>query len=183
MSENQVRKSWPRKGRVTTSDDATLRLLHERYAQPLWRYVFSLTRDSYQSEDIVQETLLKAWNSPRILDEPVEEVRGWMFTVARNLVIDQSRSARSRHERSIERLPEEASADHADQIFDEILIHDALAALSEPHRQVVVLAYYGACSTPQIAAELGIADGTVKSRLHYGMRALKLALQERGVTR
>lgn len=168
---------------MTTSDDATLRLLHERYAQPLWRYVFSLTRDSYQAEDIVQESLLKAWNSPRILDEPVEEVRGWMFTVARNLVIDQSRSARSRHERSIERLPDQPAEDHADQIFDEILIHDALAALSEPHRQVVVLAYYGAYSTQQIATELGIADGTVKSRLHYGMRALKLALQERGVTR
>ncbi|WP_317628475.1 sigma factor-like helix-turn-helix DNA-binding protein [Glutamicibacter nicotianae] len=47
----------------------------------------------------------------------------------------------------------------------------------------MVLAYYGARSTHDIAAELDIAEGTVKSRLHYGMRALKLALQERGVTR
>ena len=44
-------------------------------------------------------------------------------------------------------------------------------------------AYYGGLSIAQTAAELGIPDGTVKSRLHYGLRALRLALQERGVTR
>lgn len=80
-------------------------------------------------------------------------------------------------------LPETPAGDHAERVFDEILIRDALATLSQSHRQVVVLAYYGARSTHDIAADLGIAEGTVKSRLHYGMRALKLALQERGVTR
>lgn len=171
------------RGVVEDRDAATLRHMHELHAADLWRYVYSLTRDTYQAEDIVQETLLRAWNSPDLLRERAEAVRGWLFTVARNLVIDQARSARSRHEKSSDLLPETPAGDHAERVFDEILIRDALATLSQSHRQVVVLAYYGARSTHDIAAELGIAEGTVKSRLHYGMRALKLALQERGVTR
>ena len=51
------------------------------------------------------------------------------------------------------------------------------------HRAVIVHAYYGGRSTAEIARELGIPEGTVKSRMHYGLRALKLALQEKGVTR
>jgi RNA polymerase sigma-70 factor (ECF subfamily) len=63
------------------------------------------------------------------------------------------------------------------------LVSDSLAQLSDDHRQVIVRAYYGRRTVTDIAKELDIPAGTVKSRLHYGMRALKLALQERGVTK
>ena len=64
-----------------------------------------------------------------------------------------------------------------------MLIEEALASLSVEHRVVVIRAYFGARSIAEIAEELAIPEGTVKSRLHYGLRALRLALQERGVTR
>ena len=70
-----------------------------------------------------------------------------------------------------------------DALFDAILIEEALASLSEDHRRVIVTTYYGGRSVAQAAHELDIPEGTVKSRLHYGLRALRLALQERGVTR
>ena len=76
-----------------------------------------------------------------------------------------------------------ASGDDTDALFDAILIKEALASLTPEHRSVIVHAYYRGLSIAQTAAELGIPDGTVKSRLHYGLRALRLALQERGVTR
>jgi RNA polymerase sigma-70 factor, ECF subfamily len=131
----------------------------------------------------VQETLLRAWRTPRILADEPSSTRAWMMTVARNIVIDEARSARRRHELTVSELPDEARADDTEALFDALLIEDALAALTTDHRAVIVTAYYGGRSVAQAAQELGIAEGTVKSRLHYGLRALRLALQERGVTR
>lgn len=59
---------------------------------------------------------------------------------------------------------------------------DALATLTPEHREVIRQAYYGGKDTTSIAAALEIPEGTVKSRLHYGLRALRLALEERGVS-
>jgi RNA polymerase sigma-70 factor (ECF subfamily) len=98
-------------------------------------------------------------------------------------VIDEARSARSRHEHAVPELPERVTDDQTDRLFDALLIQDALAAVSPEHREVVIAAYYRGRSVGEVAAELGIPEGTVKSRMHYGLRALRLALQERGVTR
>ncbi len=161
--------------------DELLKAIHDEYAPGLWRYVVSLTDDRAFAEDIVQETLVRAWRNTRVLEEPAK-ARAWLFTVARNLVVDHWRSARSRHEVPTDRLPE-SSHDAIDAALDSWLIPDALTALSVDHRTVLVMAHYGGRTIAEIAQELGIAEGTVKSRLHYGMRALRLALQERGVTR
>ena len=168
-----------------TSDEALLRALHDEHARPLWRYVMSLTSDAAQAEDIVQETLLRAWRKPEVLDQREASARAWLFTVARNIVIDDARSARHRHETATpaELMPEPVAADETERMLDAWLISDALAGLSADHRAVVVRAYYGGLSTAELSAELGVPEGTVKSRLHYGLRALRLALQEKGVTR
>lgn len=163
--------------------EARLVALYDAHAGPLWRYVVRLTGDRAGADDVVQETLLRAWRSPRILEQEPSTTRAWMFTVARHIVIDEVRSARSRHERTVDELPERATGDDTDALFDAMIIQEALASLTAEHRAVIVKAYYRGLSVAQTAAELGIPDGTVKSRLHYGLRALRLALQERGVTR
>ena len=170
---------------MPNDDDALLRALHDEHARPLWRYVMSLTGDAAQSEDIVQETLLRAWRKPAVLDQRQASARAWLFTVARNLVIDDARSARRRHETptATETMPEPVAADETERMLDAWLIGDALAGLSGEHRQVIVEAYYGGKSVAEIAVSIGIPEGTVKSRMHYGLRALRLALQEKGVTR
>ncbi|WP_345803161.1 sigma-70 family RNA polymerase sigma factor [Microbacterium sp. AZCO] len=164
-------------------DAARLTALYDAHAAPVWRYVVRLTGDRAGADDVVQETLLRAWRTPKILEEDPSTTRAWMFTVARRLVIDEVRSARRRHEHPVADLPERATGDDTDALFEAILIEEALASLSVEHRSVIVQAYYRGMSIAQTAAELGIPDGTVKSRLHYGLRALRLALQERGVTR
>lgn len=160
-----------------------LRALHDRHAGALWRYVVSMTHRPADADDVVQETLLRAWRRPSLLAEDPEQVRGWLFTVARHLVIDQVRSARHRHEEPVAEHEEAVAEDRIDRLFDALLLHDALTSLSPDHREVVVRAYYGGRSTTELAAELGIPEGTVKSRLHYGLRALRLAFEERGVIR
>ncbi|MEU4603516.1 sigma-70 family RNA polymerase sigma factor [Kribbella sp. NPDC023972] len=161
---------------------ALLRELHDVHAPALWRFVVRLTGDDRLAEDVVQETLLRAWRRPQILTEDEAGARAWLFTVARNLVIDDRRSARVSREVASDDLPENPSADHANAVLDAWLVAESLAQLSEEHRQVIVRAYYGRRTVTDIAAELDIPSGTVKSRLHYGLRALKLALQEKGVT-
>jgi RNA polymerase sigma-70 factor (ECF subfamily) len=132
---------------------------------------------------VVQETLLRAWRSPKVMAQDPATARSWMFTVARNLVIDEARSAHHRHETGVDEPPDRAVGDRTDELFDAILVSEALAELSEEHRTVIAGAYYGGLSTAELSDELGIPPGTVKSRLHYGLRALRLALQERGVVR
>ena len=79
--------------------------------------------------------------------------------------------------------PELAGPDQVDLVLDRLLISEAIAQLSTEHRAVVRRSYYLRWTTAQIAADLGIAEGTVKSKLHYALRALRLTLQELGVTR
>ena len=158
-----------------------LRALHDEHAPALWRYVVWLCGDRELAEDVVQETLLRAWRRPIELDSDGASARAWLFTVARNLVIDEFRSARSRHE-SAAMVPDRVIADQTDSVLDAWLVSDALAQLSPEHRAVVVHAYYRGLSIAAIARILDIPEGTVKSRLHYALRAMRLALQERGVT-
>lgn len=159
-----------------------LRELHGDYAPLLWRFVMRLVHDRAQAEDVVQETLLRAWQHPEVLTREPNALRAWLFTVARNLVIDDWRSARHRHEFGTAQLPETPDYDQTERVLDAWLVGDALESLSPDHREVIRQAYYGGKDTASIAAALEIPEGTVKSRLHYGLRALRLALEERGVS-
>lgn len=171
------------KGSSPATRSRALRALAEVHAAAIWRYVVHLTGDRAGADDVVQETLLRAWRTPGILDQEPEGTRAWLFTVARHLVIDEHRSARKRHEFPTDELPERAERDRTDALFESMLVEEALAGIGPEHRSVIVHAYYGGRSIAEVARELDIPEGTVKSRLHYGLRALRLALQEKGVTR
>jgi RNA polymerase sigma-70 factor (ECF subfamily) len=165
---------------------ALMQELHTNHGAGLWRYAVRLTGDHARAEDVVQETLLRAWQHPQIADDSERSPRAWLFRVARNMVIDEHRSARSRHEVS---SPEGSDAlersgpDEVSAALDRLLIADALTQLSLEHRAVVQRSYYLDWTTAQIADDLQIPEGTVKSRLHYALHALRLTLQEMGVTR
>ena len=163
--------SVERRDSATGRDAARLAALYDAHAAPVWRYVVHLTGDRAGADDIVQETLLRAWRTPKILEQDPSTTRSWMFTVARHLVIDEAE------------VPERTTPDATDALFEAIIVEEALAALTIDHRAVVVRAYYRGLSVAEMADELDIPIGTVKSRLHYGLRALRLTLQEKGVTR
>ena len=165
---------------------ALMRGLYDEHAAALWRYAVRLTGDQARAEDVVQETLLRAWQHPEVTDDNERSARAWLFTVARNMIIDERRGARFRNEFGTpdpERTHDRAGPDEVDSALDRLLLSGALAQLSAEHRAVIRRSYYQGWTTAQIAADLDIAEGTVKSRLHYAVRALRLTLQEMGVTR
>ena len=165
---------------------AMMRVLYDEHAAALWRYVLRLTGDAARAEDVVQETLLRAWRHPEVTYDADRSARAWLFTVARNQIIDERRSARFRNETGtddVERVADRAGPDEVDGALDRLLLSTAMSELSEDHRTVIHRAYYQGHSVAQIANDLRIAEGTVKSRLHYAVRALRLNLQEMGVTR
>lgn len=167
---------------MSTAQDERLRALHDAHAGPLLRYVTWLTHDFALAQDVVQETFFRAWRHPKLLGQDVDSARGWLFTVARNLVIDDRRSARYRHEVQTEQLPEVESSNDIDIQLDKWLLTDALQSLTPEHRRAVVSAYYLGHSVAETASREGIPEGTVRSRVFYALRALRLALQERGMT-
>jgi RNA polymerase sigma-70 factor (ECF subfamily) len=169
---------------VSSAEDSALRALYEQHAGPLFAYALRLTGgDRGRSEDIVQETLLRAWRHPQALDPERGPVRSWLFTVARNNAVDAHRARRARPtEVGDDALAVVPAVDEIEQALDRWLIADALATLSVEHRAVLVETYYRGRSVAEAAATLGVPAGTIKSRTFYALRALRLALEERGVT-
>ncbi len=164
------------------TDLVLLHALHDEHGAALWSFCLRLTgNDRFQAEDLVQETLLRTWRHPEMMEASQGSVRGWLFTVARNIFIDQWRQRRRHPEVLTDRLPERAEGDDTDQLLMSWMVAEAVRSLSEEHRAVLLHCYYQGRSVADAALRLGIPEGTVKSRTHYALRALRLALQEMGV--
>ncbi len=166
------------------NDDELMRILHDQHARVLWSYVVGLTAgDAARAQDIVQETLLRAWRTPDVLSQSTGSARAWLFTVARRIVIDEWRSSRSRREVVTDRPPESAVSDGVEHLANRTLVMAALSRLSEDHRQVLLETYIRGSSVAEAALKLGVPTGTIKSRTHYALHAFKLAVEELGGAR
>jgi RNA polymerase sigma-70 factor, ECF subfamily len=168
---------------VTSRDEHLVRALYAEHAAALWSFVVPLVDgDRARAQDVVQETMLRAWRRPEVLGQAGGSVRPWLFTVARHLVIDEWRRHRTDRDVPLESGPEASADDGTDAVLDSWIVGDALTRLSPQHRAVIEQCYFQGRTTSDAAAVLGIPEGTVKSRAHYALRALRLALQEMGVT-
>ena len=160
-----------------------LRALHDQHGPALWSYAVGLTGgDRGKAQDVVQETLLRALRNLAGLEQSGGSARGWLFTVAKRIVIDDWRAAARRPEVSTDRVPEQAVQDPAQQTVDRQIVHAALRTLSIEHRQALFETYFRGASVAEAARTLGVQPGTVKSRTHYALHALRQAIDEqRGV--
>ncbi|GAA3808204.1 sigma-70 family RNA polymerase sigma factor [Nocardioides panacisoli] len=167
----------------SVSPTAAMRQLHDEHAGALWAFCLHLTgNDRARAEDIAQETLLRAWRHADVLEESRGSVRSWLFTVARNILIDEWRTRRARSEVPVAELPDiEPTEDRTDGMLLSWVVADCLTRLSAEHRAVLLECYYNGRSVAEAAHRLGIPEGTVKSRTHYALRALRLQLEETGV--
>ena len=183
-ARTDVARTTDRPDAARTTDEEFVRALYEQHARPLLGYALRLSGgDRQRAEDVVQETLFRAWRHPEALERTPDAVRPWLFTVARNIAVDHYRARRARPVEAgpsgLEVIPVDDDVDRALEAWQ---VTDALASLSGDHRRVLVETYYKGRSVAEAAATLGIPAGTVKSRTYYALRALRLVLEERGVT-
>lgn len=166
-----------------TSD---LRVLHDAHAGPIHAFALQATGDPQAAEEIVQDTFLRAWRAMDRFDPRRGDMRTWLFAIARNLVVDHYRRGKARPSTP---LPNE-HLDHPDRVVSDIdramevwQVADALNQLSPAHREAITEIHLRGVSVAEAAERLAVPEGTVKSRVYYGLRALRLALEETGAVR
>jgi RNA polymerase sigma-70 factor (ECF subfamily) len=140
-------------------------------------YVNGLLKDRHLAEDVVQETMLRAWRHCAQFSTEKGSVRGWLTKVAHNIAMDKIRMRKSRPaEVSAEAAPEALVEDHADVVVTAVHVRQALARLSPGQREVLEQVYLNGLTARETAARLGIPEGTVFSRSYYALRTLRQAL-------
>lgn len=171
---------WPRRRQQAHGEDL-VRSLYAEHGKGLLAYATRLTNDRAAAEDVVQETLLRAWKHADALTSGRGSVRGWLLTVARNIVTDRHRAKAARAAEVGEQdQPAPAQRDHADEVVNSMVVLDAVERLSQQHRDVLVQLYYRGHTVGETAEVLGVPPGTVKSRSYYALRALRVDMSEAG---
>ncbi|MCX4911134.1 sigma-70 family RNA polymerase sigma factor [Streptomyces sp. NBC_00878] len=165
-------------------DEAFVRALYDKHGMFMARVATGLlSGDTHQAQDMVQETVLRAWRHSGILDPDAEGIRPWLITVIRNLVIDGHRARRARPpETDDTALADVAGPEHTERALTKKIVREALADLTLQHREILLHAHYLDQPLEQTATLLGIPRGTVKSRTHLALKALREAMIRRGIT-
>jgi RNA polymerase sigma-70 factor (ECF subfamily) len=168
---------------VEDPDDELISLLYKNFRDTLFSQVMYLTNHDQQwTEDVVQETLIRAWQHSDTLNREPGMLRGWLLTVARRIVIDGWRNRRCRpQEVELEKSSDSAEiSDRTDQSLSALVISEALRYLDSKYQAVIYETYLTGHTVREAAVILGIPEGTVKSRLYAAMKTLRRSLGELG---
>lgn len=165
-----------RSGALTRERD--VREAYAAYSGELYGFALRSLGDSGLAEEAVQETFVRAWRAGERFDPEVGSLRTWLFAILRNVVIDLGRARASRP-----RVAEggiEPSVEPLEQALLSWQIEEAMRRIGEDHRRVLVETHFRGRPYNEVAAELGVPEGTVKSRVYYGLKALRVVLEEMG---
>ena len=171
-------------GRIQAGDQEALAALYDSRGPLIYSVVFSFVRNRRDAEELTQDVFLRVWEKSRLFDARRGSPLAWMVTIARRLAIDRVRSRGHRgdtgavsfdKDRETE-LSRGAGESARPTVALEMAIEralDKLSRLSGEQREVIELAYYDGLSHAEIAAELSIPLGTVKSRLRGAIKRLR----------
>jgi RNA polymerase sigma-70 factor (ECF subfamily) len=159
---------------VADGDRAAFEELHRRYARSVLGIALRRIGDRGRAEDATQETFASIWRSASRFDPERGEATSWLYTVARNAIVD---GLRRRREPPVDEAPDlpapgPGPEDAAEHGWVAWRVHRALQALPEQERSLVELAYWGELSQSEIADYLGVPLGTVKTRTRSALRRL-----------
>ena len=151
---------------------------YDAHGNELFGFAFRALHDEGLAEETVQETFVRAWRSRSRFDPDRGSVRTWLFAIARNVIADLARRRHRDHARATHDVPPR------EESLDDLLlgwqVEEALRRIGDGHRLVLVETLLRGRGHAEVARELGVPEGTVKSRVYYGLRALRDALQEMG---
>jgi RNA polymerase sigma-70 factor, ECF subfamily len=160
-------------------DESGLHSAFVSYGGELFGFARRSLSDSGLAEEAVQETFMRAWRSRHRYDSSLGSLRNWLFAIERRVVIDLAHRRSSNS--SVELIHDPVLIDNqADQAMLGWQVEEALRRLRPEHRAVVQDIYFKNLPGREVAARLGVPEGTVRSRLFYALRSLRLVLEEMG---
>ncbi|WP_329791483.1 sigma-70 family RNA polymerase sigma factor [Lentzea sp. DG1S-22] len=168
--------------------NGAVREIYALHAPELYRFALRQLGDGCAAEEVVQETFLRVWSSARGFKPELASMRVWLFAIARNVVIDETRS-RLRHDKRMAAARTAAarggqmSSDIAHITINRRLVQAALLRLNIDQRTALVETYLRDRSYSEVASELDVPQATLRSRVHFGLKALRLVMTEMGVHR
>lgn len=173
--------------RLEVLDEGAFAEIYDRYAGLLYGVALRVCSSSLKAEEIVQDTMMKLWHNPRGYDVSRGALSTFLLTLTRNASIDALRRGRNHLTSSLtddegEALPipsaDSGPLERAELEAVSQRVRSALLGLSDAHRRTVELAYFRGASREEIALEMAVPVGTVKSRLKYALDKLRATLGE-----
>ena len=167
-------------------DERGIRAAYSAHAGEMYGFAVRSLHDRGLAEEAVQETFVRAWRFGERFDPQLGTLRTWLFAILRHVVIDIARSRSSAPVPATDEIIElvadsrPTGPDEFDRALLAWQIEEALRRIGDAHRRVVIETYFRRRPYAEVAAELGVPEGTVKSRVYYALRALRLALEEMG---
>ena len=160
-----------------------MRTLYRTYAPELYGFAVNSLGDRQLAEELVQDVFTRVWRHADSFDPERATFRTWLYGIARNAIIDMKR--RSAVRPSLATAPADLDETAGDESIERALlgwqVSAALERLTPEHRQVIRLAHFQGMRLREIAEHTGLPLGTVKSRVSYALRGMRLALEEMGV--
>jgi RNA polymerase sigma-70 factor, ECF subfamily len=167
-----------------------LEAAYRAHAGELQRFAVRQLRDRGAAADVVQEVFVRAWRHADRYDAGLAGLRVWLFTIARNVVVDHVRRERSRpglptDPDDLPGMSERRRASGGDAFSDDLVtawfVEDALGRLGADQRSAIVETYVRGRPYAEVAAEQDVPVGTLRSRVFYGLRNLRLIMDDMGV--
>ena len=166
---------------VAGRNEAALKALYVAHAAPVLALARRITGTGFESEDVVQEVFLKLWDEPGRFDRARGSVRSYLLVSARSRSLDfvRARASRERREVVVGRAAT-TSTDTAELVMDRLdnaSVAGLLDVLRPTERESIDLAYFGGLTYRQISAQIGIPEGTVKSRIRLGLGRIRRSVE------
>jgi RNA polymerase sigma-70 factor, ECF subfamily len=162
---------------VAKGDHAAFRAVYDLTAPAVLGTIRRVLRDPAQSEEVMQEVLLEIWRTASRFDPAVGSANAWIMTLAHRRAVDRVRSEERAAARELRAatasIDYDAVVDAALATLEQERVRRCLGGLTDLQRESVTLAYYGGYSYREVAHLLGVAVGTVKTRMRDGLIRLR----------
>src|SRR5213594_3547272 len=160
---------------ASLTHETGVREAYAAHAGELYGFALRSLDDRGLAEEAVQDTFLRAWRAGERFDPDLGSLRTWLFAILRNVVIDLGRARAARP--GIATGTPEAGHEPFEDVLLSWQVEEALRRIGDQHRRVLVETYYRGRPYAEVAAELGVPEGTIKSRVYYGLRALRNVME------